>query len=145
MISFTKAAFALLSLCSVSVVANQAEAASASIIPTGITITNNTTAPVKLIGKVNISGEMTPAALGTIEGSKSYIGTSRTTGVMDGGTLQYGPCRFHWSTMQTTNPMTGAVSWSFSQTASPATKCKAVSNTANYTTGEHAVTFSINN
>lgn len=145
MSSFTKAAFALLSLCSVSVIANQAEAASASAVQTGVTIANNTASPVKLIGKVNISGEMTPPAVATIEGGTPYVGTSKTSGGMDAGTLQYGSCIFHWSTMKNTNPMTGSVTWSFSQNAQPTAKCKAVSNTANYTTGEHAVTFSINN
>ena len=117
---------------------------SAATVSTFVEIDNDTTAAAALAQKPNISGTATPAFPSTIAAGKDYSGVDVTSGVDDAGMVYHGDCEFHWSTISSTDPSTGVVPWTFSQTGSPSVKCKTVATLENYRNGTHAVQFMIN-
>lgn len=110
---------------------------------TSVEVENGSSTTQTLEGKPNVSGTVTPAFPSSIAAGVTYSGTSVTNQTSDAGTIQYGDCQFHWSTIMSTNPETGAESWTFSQSvlSGSSTNCKAVAVSENYETGQHSVEF----
>ena len=112
---------------------------------TSVEIDNDSSTAAALTQKVNLSGTANPTFPSSIAVGKSYAGVTTTSASSDAGTVWYGDCEFHYSTIMNTDPSTGTVSWTFSQSvlSGGTTNCKAISTSANYETGAHAVQFII--
>ena len=138
---FLKSSLILLSVYALMGLTAQAQADTTS---TTITFVNATSSNISLLMKPNLSGSLSPEAPQTITTTNPSVTLfSETSGDMDGGTIYYGTCRFNWSTVKNVDPMTGMVSWTFSQLPATSSSCSAIATTANYSTGAHAIIFTV--
>ncbi len=100
---------------------------------------NITSKDEQLIGGANVTGIISPLPPFILAANSSTSHVSSTPGVLaDAGIVQYGGCRFNWSSIL----IRGA--YRFSRGAEPSSRCSVLVVRQNPFTGEHSLKFQIN-